>query len=268
MLFARCNSKSQAGEAIGAMGIAKGEPILRQHTTDAVREVRETCELALDRLQWLRESKERDDAAAQRDGDKTNGGAAPLHTSVDPAPAIAETRDVSELLALCRDTNKSLFERYRGMFALRDLGTRDAALALCELFADESALLKHEVAFVLGQMQLSYAAPTLRRVLADKNENIMVRHEAAEALGALKMDAHDGTGSADEGDESNDADATLALLRAHANDEEAVVAHSALVALDVAGEGGSEIFFCTLTILYHQNIMLVKISIMLRQRNN
>jgi len=45
---------------------------------------------------------------------------------------------------------------------------------LCDLFDDESALLKHEVAFVLGQMARGEAIDTLVRVLKDKNENIMV----------------------------------------------------------------------------------------------
>lgn len=43
------------------------------------------------------------------------------------------------------------------MFALRDAVRTEgdaAVLALCEAFADGCALLKHEVAFVLGQLEV------------------------------------------------------------------------------------------------------------------
>ena len=38
---------------------------------------------------------------------------------------------------------------------------------------------------MLGQMQDSHAVPTLIEVLSDESEHVMVRHEAAEALGAI-----------------------------------------------------------------------------------
>ena len=141
-------------------------------------------------------------------------------------------------------------------------------LALGEAFTGNSALLKHEVAYVLGQMlheaavpflrcsllhllqqgscwmddvQLSraaglacssclaavagpyYAQPSAdktpcllcRRVLKDTNEHVMVRHEAAEALGAI-------------------ADPKcISLLQAHCQDSQPVVADSCRVALDM-----------------------------------
>ena len=52
-------------------------------------------------------------------------------------------------------------------------------------FADESALLKHECAYCLGQMQDTGAIPHLNAVLEDEEQDVMVRHEAAEALGAI-----------------------------------------------------------------------------------
>lgn len=45
-------------------------------------------------------------------------------------------------------------------------------------FKDESALLKHELAYCLGQMQDTAAVPTLTEVLRDLNQEPMVRHEA------------------------------------------------------------------------------------------
>ena len=53
------------------------------------------------------------------------------------------------------------------------------------LLDSSSALLRHEVAYVLGQMQLPAGASALAECLKRLNEHNMVRHEAAEALGAI-----------------------------------------------------------------------------------
>ena len=44
-------------------------------------------------------------------------------------------------------------------------------------FRDESALLKHELAYCLGQIKRESALVTLEEVLRDTNEDPMVRHE-------------------------------------------------------------------------------------------
>jgi len=44
-------------------------------------------------------------------------------------------------------------------------------------FSDQSALLKHELAYCLGQMKQRSALGTLEVVLRDKSEDPMVRHE-------------------------------------------------------------------------------------------
>jgi deoxyhypusine monooxygenase len=44
-------------------------------------------------------------------------------------------------------------------------------------FEDESALLKHELAYCLGQTKNPIVLPTLEKVLADEREDPMVRHE-------------------------------------------------------------------------------------------
>ena len=86
-----------------------------------------------------------------------------------------------------------LFERYRALFALRDAVRDDgpaAVLALCDALkatfgTHTDALLKHEVAFVLGQLEHPSSVPALLASMRDEGEHPMVRHEAAEALGAL-----------------------------------------------------------------------------------
>lgn len=71
------------------------------------------------------------------------------------------------------------------MFALRNVGTPAAVDALAAGFSDDSALFKHEVAFVFGQLLSPHAVPALLKVLQDTSESDMVRHEAAEALGGI-----------------------------------------------------------------------------------
>lgn len=45
--------------------------------------------------------------------------------------------------------------------------------------------MKHELAYVLGQMKNPHAHVVLKKVLGTMDEDPMVRHEAAEALGAI-----------------------------------------------------------------------------------
>lgn len=83
--------------------------------------------------------------------------------------------------------------RFRALFSLKHVAqTSDdptAAVAAIEAiaagFASPSALLKHELAYCLGQTKNDAAAKPLRDVLSDLSEDPMCRHEAAEALGAL-----------------------------------------------------------------------------------
>lgn len=80
-------------------------------------QVAETCQLAVKRLEWLREHGEEP--------------AASPYQSVDPAPPAEET-DVAKLREALLDEGRPLFDRYRAMFALRNLGGRDAVLALAD----------------------------------------------------------------------------------------------------------------------------------------
>ena len=104
--------------------------------------------------------------------------------SVDAAPP-SNTAQLNELRSVLLDESEKMFQRMRSVFKLRNIRSPEACLILCEAFASESALLRHELAYVLGQMQMDEALPTLIRILSDNNEHVMVRHEAAEALGAI-----------------------------------------------------------------------------------
>ena len=104
--------------------------------------------------------------------------------SVDPAPPSTET-DIGMLRTILLDENQKMFQRMLVVFSLRNNRSPDAVKTLCDGFESESALLKHELAYVLGQMQDPLAVPKLIEILSDSNEHVMVRHEAAEALGAI-----------------------------------------------------------------------------------
>lgn len=147
--------------------------------------------------------------------------------SIDPAPPLAEEKDAPSIPALQQrllDTSLPLFKRYRAMFALRDLASPPdlptavpAVQALASGFKDPSALFRHEIAFVFGQLSHPASIPSLIECLGNTTEASMVRHEAAEALGSL-------------GEEDGVED----VLRKFLNDPEQVVRDSVIVALDMA----------------------------------
>lgn len=131
---------------------------------------------------------------------------------------------IEQLESTLLDTKIPLFQRYRAMFALRDLASPPdlptavpAVLSLAKGFTDPSALFRHEIAFVFGQLSHPASIPSLTAALANSKEESMVRHEAAEALGSL-----------------GDEEGVEATLRKFLDDPEQVVRESVVVALDMA----------------------------------
>ena len=86
--------------------------------------------------------------------------------------------DKDRIGKILNDTSKPLKERFRALFTLRNLGGEDSIDIIAQGFRDSSALLKHELAYCLGQMQDTYAIPVLLNVLEDRSQEAMVRHEA------------------------------------------------------------------------------------------
>ena len=75
---------------------------------------------------------------------------------VDPTPPSEET-DIDILTKVMMSKADTLWERYRAMFSLRDLARTDvnALTALKSGFSEkDSALFRHEIAFVLGKIVL------------------------------------------------------------------------------------------------------------------
>jgi deoxyhypusine monooxygenase len=92
---------------------------------------------------------------------------------------IEKIRKLGEIIA---DQKVPMKARYRALFTLKNIGGKDAIEAIAKGFQDPSALLKHECAYCLGQMQDSSAIDVLIGVLSDREENPMVRHEAGKKL--------------------------------------------------------------------------------------
>ncbi|EXJ94546.1 deoxyhypusine hydroxylase [Capronia coronata CBS 617.96] len=210
--------RHEAAEALGALEDLGSLNLLKQMKDDEQEPVvvRETCDIAVDRIQWAHSKNKHAETLKPSD-----------FASIDPAPPmplVSDTPSIPDLQRTLLDTSLPLFQRYRAMFALRDLAsppdlpTAEAAVhALASGFADPSALFRHEVAFVFGQLSHPASIPALRSVLENHREESMVRHEAAEALGSL-------------GEEPGVED----MLRQFLDDPEQVVRESVIVALDMA----------------------------------
>ncbi|KAK8127440.1 deoxyhypusine hydroxylase [Apiospora sp. TS-2023a] len=195
--------RHEAAEALGALGFPENLDILREFLNREGEDVsvKDTCEIAIDRIKWENSEQRKQEKLRQSD-----------FGSIDPAPSMPESVQTVEEL-----------EKYRAMFALRDLASppdlptaEPAVLALAKGFSDPSALFRHEIAFVFGQLSHPASIPALTAALSDTAEASMVRHEAAEALGSL-------------GEEDGVED----ILKGFLNDKEKVVRESVIVALDM-----------------------------------
>lgn len=191
--------RHESAEALGAIGDSSSLSALQKYAIYDAPEIAETCQIAIDLINWRQTGQVKPSSVFQ---------------SVDPAPAIDGAMTVDALQAVLMDTKLTLFERYRAMFKLRDMNCNESAVALLEGLKDSSALFRHEIAYVLGQMERSVTIDGLAKVLMNDTEHRMVRHEAAEALGAI------GGSKVEE------------ILSAYRSDSEIVVKESCEVALD------------------------------------
>lgn len=198
--------RHEAGEALGALSHTPSLPLLRQFLSDPEEVVAQTCELAIARIEWESSEVSKEELLQKS-----------AFASIDPAPPTAgKESNIEKLQRTLNDQTVPLFERYRTMFRLRDIATPAAIDALASGFVDPSALFRHEIAFVFGQLSDPHSVPALIKVAGDKGEAPMVRHEAVEALGSIASDDVE------------------AFLNEYAKDAEQVVRESALVALDMA----------------------------------
>lgn len=104
--------------------------------------------------------------------------------SISPIPILRKT---------LTSESEPLARRFRALFSLKHVAclqppteqSLPSIQAIAAAFSSPSALLKHELAYCLGQTKNLAAVPYLREVLENRGEDPMCRHEAAEALGAL-----------------------------------------------------------------------------------
>jgi len=204
--------RHEAAEALGAIGGNEVVSVLEQFSSDPVPEVSETCQLAIAMLRHQ-----------AKQGVKDDGN---IYGSVDPAPPSAE-QDTEKLHKILLDETLPLFDRYRAMFSLRNAADDVSIKALASGLCCSSALFRHEVAFVLGQVASPVAVAELVDRLRDDQESPMVRHECAEALGGIA---------------SPGVDVSTELAKFLTTDHPAVVRESCVVALDMADYNNSKEF--------------------------
>ena len=245
--------RHEAAEALGAIASLKSKGVLEmmrsKYEVDLV-ELSDTCLLALNRLDHVEKE-------ARGEADKNSppvvGCACMLapYNSIDPvevdpshvslsttelgdilmnerSPENSDSNDDDEHNALYRQRG-DLIERYRAMFSLRNRGGEESVKQLCRALVEDtsSPLLRHEVAFVLGQLQHPSSIPALEESLSRLEEHAMVRHESAEALGAIE-------GSFE------DWERIESILTKYQKDHDRAVAESCVVALDAADYWGHD----------------------------
>jgi len=253
-------TRHECAEALGAIADETSLEVLRDMREDAKhREVRETASLALRRVEHvvgnsssssgnvattttgaLVGSKKESTAVVVVDEEGDGGGGYATY-SVDPVPAMDESVETETLADIILDDAADIWDRYAAMFALRNRAQKTFGLTkktkeneqLVQLCSStlgktlrsetvKSALLKHEICYVLGQLRddddNEIARKALFECLEDPNEHAMVRHEAAEAIG------------------SRGGEGAEAILRKYLACEDRVVSESCEVALDMLRE--------------------------------
>ncbi|EMR08061.1 hypothetical protein PNEG_03501 [Pneumocystis murina B123] len=203
--------RHEAAEALGALNSQESLPLLKfLKENDPSQIIRQTCDLAIQRIEWENSSESEIEKLTPN-----------IFESVDPAPPLPEDpeigieNEVKKLGNELIDQKLSLFYRYRVMFRLRNIGTDVAIEALAQGFKDPSALFRHEIAYVFGQLCSPHSIPYLTNVLCNQMEETIVRHEAAEALGSIGIPD------------------VQSLLKTFIHDKERIIRESCIIAIEM-----------------------------------
>jgi deoxyhypusine monooxygenase len=215
--------RHEAAEALAAIGASRSEIVLQmvlERSRSSIRELHETCQVALDVMEWRASGSNIDTMPA------ICACMLSPYSSVDPAPPHPShsALSVDEIGDILVNDSMPIFERYRAMFSLRNIGDSESVHLLCAALLHDktSVLLRHEVAYVLGQLQHPDSVGALEQSLRRVDEHTMVRHESAEALGAMEGRWED----------------VKRILSEFSIDEDEVVRESCLVALDAGDYWG------------------------------
>jgi deoxyhypusine monooxygenase len=207
--------RHECAEALGSIGKPRSIYPLKKCCLDKSKELSETCEIALNFINWkLFGDRNKNDEPI------TCACMISPYSSVDPSPSYPSDIKITtdELAYELLNINNSIFNRYRSIFSLRNRGDSNCVIALgeCLISDNSSVLLRHEVAYVLGQLQNPLAFKFLEISLRNKNEHYIVRHESAEALGAINEKFYE----------------VKLLLNEFLSDDNKVIRESCQVALD------------------------------------
>lgn len=108
-------------------------------------------------------------------------------------PPSCEDSTIQTLRNILVKDDEGISRRYRALYSLKHLAcqqpptekTVPAIQAIAAAMQSSSELLKHELAYCLGQTRHAASVEYLQRELENPEQALMCRHEAAEALGAL-----------------------------------------------------------------------------------
>lgn len=110
------------GEALGAIGDSSSKEILKKYSTHQCQEIAETCQIALRKIE-----------ASEASSKDANGA----YNTKDPAYSLPEKevkdpKNIQELRQMLLSPDTNLYSRYEAMFTLRNIGTKEAIMALCD----------------------------------------------------------------------------------------------------------------------------------------
>lgn len=91
--------RHEAGEALGGICDEAAIPVLQKFQNDSTPEVAETCQLALQRINWVQKN--------QTKPEKFNP-----YSSVDPTPSDFDEKNLEKLTENLIDESLPLFRRY------------------------------------------------------------------------------------------------------------------------------------------------------------
>jgi deoxyhypusine monooxygenase len=169
-------------ESIEALGNFEDTGLLSKLSTyldHPVDIIRESAVLAINKIQNPVEGEETSLYGTKDPAFAYKGSIEECKTKMEQYVAMANSSiEVST-------ANKNLCDIYEVMFRLRDINSEEAVKILNLGLEHPSVLLRHEVAYIYGQMENPHSVPFLAKVLEDEAEKPVVRHEAAEALGAV-----------------------------------------------------------------------------------
>lgn len=221
--------RHEAAEAIAAIGGYEFIEVIGKYKDDPSVVVRDTCRLAYHSL--TKGTLDTMCSCIPISSCVTAPISSSAYRAVDPVPCASDDmngKDLGTLIEILNDESQELYRRYEALFSIRNMGDDHAAGIIGDALLKDgiSEVFRHECAFVLGQMQSLAASEPLIKCLKNADEEPIVRHEAALALGSCASCCSDPSAK----------QVIVDVLNIHLEDPVKVVADSCLVALDVIEE--------------------------------